>query len=316
MIYNMAGSNKQQTPAPEVVQFQRAYRRHFLRNVLAIGVVFGALWAVPGSSPIAAADDAQAVLQAEHALAEALGNADQTAVGALLDENFEWTDVDGKTRTKAEALQNLTALAKDHEGETEVMTYSYGQVGRVAGTRHNAHFVRLWVKRPAGWRAFIYMEAPAPASPPHPTPPRAADINCENPCKSVPYEPTTAAQQAAIDTWLRLKIDEWQAIPRDWKTLVGESMVVISPSMFLDKAGRLALLVKQREAYGLGSPSAPVVSMRLFEFGNAVVMIALHGPNAAGKPSYAVRIFTNEDGNWKIVLSAQTDIKQPTSASK
>jgi hypothetical protein len=225
--------------------------------------------------------------------------------------------VDGKTRTKAETLHSLTALATGDEGDTEVKAHDYGLVERIAEIHHKTHFVRiaLWVRRPAGWRAFIYLDTPIPAKEPHPTPPKEADKNCENPCKSLPYKPTTAVQQAVIDAWLKLKIDEWQAIPDDWKTHVSESMVVTSPSMFLDKAGRLALLTRQKEAYGTGSPSAPVVSMRLFEFGNAVIMIALHGPNAAGKPSYAVRIFVNEDGDWKIALSAQTDIKQPASAS-
>jgi hypothetical protein len=284
-----------------------------ITRALVIGILCAGTMAALASGPVAAADvkkyDEKAVIQADHSLAEALGKADKAAVGALLDEKFEWTDVDGKTRTKAEALQNLTALAKDNEGETGVMTYSYGQVGRVAGTHYNAHFVRLWVKRPAGWRAFIYLEAPAPASPPQPAQPKAADKECENPCKSLPYKPTTAAQKAAIETWLATKIGEWKALPDEWKTHVGESMVVFSPSMFLDKAGRLALLVKQKEAYGTGSPSPPVVSMRMYDFENAVIMTAHHGPNAAGKPAYAVRLFVNEDGNWKIVLSTQTDIK-------
>src|SRR5512135_2390694 len=159
-----------------------------MKRSIACALVMGILCAITiaalASRPVTAAGDEKAVIQADHSLAEALGKADKTAVGALLDENFEWTDVDGRTRTKAEALQNLTALAKNIEDETDVSTYSYSQVGRVAGTHYNTHFVRLWVKRPAGWRAFIYLVAPAPASPPHPSRPTEADKECENPCKS------------------------------------------------------------------------------------------------------------------------------------
>jgi hypothetical protein len=288
---------------------KRSVTRALIMGILCAATIAGLTSRPVGAAADVKKDEEKAVLQADQSLAEALGKADETAVGALLDDNFEWTDVDGKIRTKAEALQNLTALAKDNEGETGVMTYSYGQVGRVAGTHYNAHFVRLWVKRPAGWRTFIYLEAPAPASPPQPAPPKAADKECENPCKSLPYKPTTAAQKAAIDAWQKTKVAEWQAIPDEWKSQAGESMVVISPSMYLDKAGRLALLIKQKEAYGTGSPSAPVVSMRMYDFGNAVIMTSHHGPNAAGKPAYAVRLFANEEGRWKIVLSSQTDIQ-------
>ncbi|MBZ5699711.1 MAG: nuclear transport factor 2 family protein [Acidobacteriia bacterium] len=310
----MARSNKQQTPAPDMIRLSGNCIRRFVVHALAIIVVFGAAFAALTGRSLAAADDEQVVIQADHALTEALGKADKTAVGALLDANFEWTDAEGKTRTKAGALQDVTALAADTEGETNVRTHNYGQLGRVAGTHHNENFVRLWVKRPEGWRAFLMLEAPVPTKAPHPAPPKAADKDCDNPCKSLPYNPTTAAERAAVATWLKLKMDEWHAIPDDWKNYVDESMVIFSPSMSMNKAERLALLTKQKETYGTGSPSAPVVSMRMFVFGNAVVMTAHHGPNAAGEPSYAVRIFTNEDGNWKIVLSAQTDVKQPSSA--
>ena len=283
--------------------------RRFFADALAIAVVFGAGFGVLPGRCSAAAGDEQVVIQADHALTEALGKTDKTAVGALLDANFEWTDAEGKTRTKAETLGDLAALAADVAGETNVRTHNYGQLGRVAGTHHDENFVRLWVKRPEGWRAFIILEAPVPTKVPHPTPPTAADKDCDNPCKTLPYKPTTAAERAAVATWLKLKMDEWHAIPDDWKTYVSESMVIFSPTMSMNKAERLALLTKQKETYGAGSPSAPVVSMRMVEFGNAVVMMAHHAPNAAGKPSYAVRIFTNEDGDWKIVLSAQTDIR-------
>jgi hypothetical protein len=277
-----------------------------MKRLIARALVMGILWAITlaalASRPVAAAspknEQEKAVAQADHSLTEALGNADKTAVAALLDENFEWTDVNGKARTKADALENLTALSKDTGGETGVMTYSYEQVGRVAGTHNNTHFVRLWVKRPAGWRAFIYLETPAPASPQKPSKPRPGDDVCENPCKTMPYTPTTAAQQGAMDAWKGTKMAEWKALPDEWKNYVGESMVVISPSQYLDKAGRLALLVSQKDAYGTGSPSPAVV-----------IMTSHHAPNAAGIAAYAVRLFTNEEGNWKIVLSSQTDIK-------
>jgi hypothetical protein len=288
--------------------------KRLVRYALVMGIFCAVAIAVLSSTPARAADvkknDEKPVVQADQSLAEALAKADKAAVSALLDDDFEWTNVDGKTRTKAEALQNLTAFAKDTEGETGVMTYSYGRVGRVAGTSSNAHFVRLWVKRPAGWRAFTYLEAPVPPVPAHPSKPKPTDNVCENPCKTLPYTPTTAAQKAAIDAWQETKLAEWHAIPDEWQTHAAESMVVISPSQFFNKAGRLGLLIKQKEAYGTGSPSPAVVSMRMYDFGNVEITRVHHAPNAAGIPAYAVRLFTNEEGNWKIALSAQTNIKK------
>ena len=82
------------------------------------------------------------------------------------------------------------------------------------------------------------------------------------------------------------------------------------------KADRLALLKKQKEAYGDGSPSPAVESMKMYDIGNTVIMTALHAPGPTGKRAYAVRMFTDENGaGWKIVLSAQTDIQPPAAGN-
>ncbi len=290
--------------------------RRSVKNTVAIVVVV--LGAIAASTALRAAVEDENAAQADRALTAALAKADKTAAGKLLDADFEWTDASGRAHKKADVVEDPGALASDNQDDAKVDTHNYGRVERVVGVHHNAHFVRLWVKRPAGWRALIFLDTPIPAKgyANHPSPPRPQDKDCVNPCKMLPYKPTSPGEQAAVDTWLKLKIDEWHAIPDDWQMRVSDSMVVISPTMSFDKAGRLGLLIKQKEAYGDGSPSAPVVSMRMFDFGDAVIMTALHGPNAAGKPSYAVRIFVNEGGTWKIALSAQTDIAVPASTAR
>jgi len=283
----------------------------FITNLFAIGVMFGSVLAAQGARPVAAADDEQVAAQADHVLNEALGKADKTAVGRLLDANFEWTDAEGKTRTKAETLQALPALATDTQDEMEIQTHDFGQVERFVGRHQNTRFVHLWVKRADGWRAFVFLDTPIPAEgyKNRPTPPRPEDKECINPCKVLPYKPANAAQQGAEDAWLATKMDEWHAVADDWPKHVSETMVVVSPTMFLDKAGRLALLAKQKEVYGDGSHSPAVVSMHLYDFGNTVIMTALHAPGTNGKSSRALRMFVNEDGVWKIALSDQTDIQ-------
>lgn len=285
------------------------------------GMVFAILLtalAALTSFPVAAADDEQAALQSDRAFADALRNSDKAAVGKLLDANFEWTNADGKTRSKAEAIENLSALATDNQGDADMQTHLFGDVERIVGSHHNALFVRIWVKRPAGWRILIDIDTPIPAkgfSQGQPSPPLEAGKDCQNPCRMLPYKPANAAQQAAVDTWLKLKMDEWHAVPDDWTKYTSENLVIISMSQHMAKADRLALLKKQKEAYGDGSPSPAVESMKMYDIGNTVIMTALHAPGPTGKRAYAVRVFTDENGaGWKIVLSAQTDIQSSPAA--
>ncbi|MBZ5699900.1 MAG: nuclear transport factor 2 family protein [Acidobacteriia bacterium] len=289
--------------------------RPYITRALMMATVCGGMLATFASRPVAAADDEQMAAQADHALNEALGKADKTAVGRFLDANFEWTDAEGKTRTKAETLQALPVLATDTRDQVEIQTHNFGQVVRFVGRHQSTRFVHLWVKRADGWRAFVFLDTPIPAEgyKNRPIPPQAEDKECINPCKVLPFKPANAAQQGAVDSWLATKIDEWHAIADDWPKHASDTNVAISPTMFMNKAERLALLVKQKEAYGDGSHSPAVESMQMYDFGNAVIMTSLHAPGANGKRARAVRLFVNEDGVWKIALSAQTDIQHPAS---
>ena len=289
--------------------------KKFATSALVVGLFFAGTSAGLMRRAAAAADDEQMAVQADRTLNEALGKANKTAVDRLLDANFEWTDADGKTRTKAETLQALPTLATDTQDETEIQTHNYGQVERFVGRYQNTRFSHLWVKRADGWRAFVFLDTPIPAEGyrNRPSPPQPEDKECINPCKVLPFKPANAAQQGAMDAWLATKMDEWHAVADDWPKHVNEASLAISPTMFMNKAERLALLVKQKEAYGDGSHSPAVVSMHMYDFGNAVIMTALHAPGTNGKSSRALRMFVKEDGVWKIALSDQTDIEQPAS---
>ena len=72
-----------------------------------------------------------------------------------------------------------------------------------SGIHHNQRFAHLWVKNPAGWQAFVYLNIPIPAERPDymapPNPPTEADKLCENPCKTLPYKPENAVEEGAMD---------------------------------------------------------------------------------------------------------------------
>jgi hypothetical protein len=273
-----------------------------------LGIVFALLI----SSPCAvAADSNTAAMQADHSLRAALAKSDKAAAGALLDRQFAWTDTQGKTRSKAETLGSLSSFAKDNEGDADVKSYDYGQLGIVVGIHHEARLLRVWVKRPAGWRLFVDLDTPMPREMrPASAPPanRGPVGDCENPCRTVPYKPRTAADKAALAEWQKTKVDEWHPNAADWETHIADEFMIINNGSARNKPERVALAKKEQEE-GRGAPGAPILSMNMHDFGNAVVMISHHVPYQGGKPYYNVRVFVNRDGHWPLVWSQQTTIQ-------
>jgi hypothetical protein len=285
-------------------------------RALAAGLLFGAgVLALP-IMPLAAADDASAFRQADKSLADALAKGDAKAVGALLDERFQWVEANGKIHTKAQVLEDLAQFAADNEGALDVRTVDFlGQVERVLGIHHNQRFARLWVKNAAGWQAFVFLNIPIPAERPDymaPTgPPTEADKVCENPCKTLPFKPENAVEEGAMATWFRLKNDEWHPNPEDWAAHTDENHETLTPRSDVPRLQHIEDLAEQRKLYGEngGSGGSSVLSMRMFDFGNVVIMQAFQGRNPSAKPtSWNLRVFLNRGDGWKIALSAQTNI--------
>ena len=266
--------------------------------------------------PLAAADDAPTFRQADGSLTDALAKGDAKGVATLLDDRFQWVEATGKIHTKAQVLEDLAQFAADNEGALDVRTVEFlGQVERVLGIHHNQRFAHLWVKNPAGWQAFVFLNIPIPAERPDytapPNPPTEADKVCENPCKTLPYKPENAAEEGAMATWFRLKNDEWHPNPEDWAAHADDNHETLTPRADIPKLQHIEELAAQRKLYGEngGSGGSSVLSMKMFEFGNVVIMQAFQGRNPSAKPtSWNLRVFLNRGDGWKIALSAQTNI--------
>jgi hypothetical protein len=288
----------------------------FLTHALASAIIFSAMLLALSNAPLAAADDVSAFRQADHSLTEALASGDKKAVASLLDERFQWVESNGKIHTKAQILDDIAQFAADNEGAMDVRTVDFlGQVERVLGIHRNQRFVHLWVKNPAGWQAFVYLNIPIPAERPEimapPPPPNEADKVCENPCKTLPYKPENAAEEGAMAAWFRLKNDEWRPNPEDWAAHADVYHETFTPRTDIPKLQHVEELAEQRKLYGEngGSGGSSVLSMHMFDFGNVVIMEAFQGRNPAAKPtSWNLRIFLNRGEGWKIALSAQTNI--------
>ena len=283
----------------------------FLTRALIVGVVCGGLLATGAIGRVTAANDAeQAAMQADRSLLAALGKADKTATGKLLDGDFVWTDVDGKSLKKAEVLDGLSLFAADNQSDENVQTHFYGQVETVLGVHHNARFLRIWVKRPAGWRAFVELDTPistktAPAS----VEVAAGQGDCENPCRIVPYKPTTAMDKAILADWQKTKMEEWHPDAADWETHIADEFLIINNTTIRNKAERVVIAKKQQET-GVGTPGDPITAMEIHDFGdNAAVMISHHVPRRGGKPYYNVRVWAFRDARWQLAVSQQSTIQ-------
>jgi hypothetical protein len=285
--------------------------KSLMTRALLVGVVCGGVLAAWPIGRVAAADDAeQAALQADRSLLDALGKADKVAAGKLLDADFVWTDVDGKSLKKAEVLDGLPSFAADNQGDANVQTHFYGQVETVLGAHHNARFLRIWVKRPAGWREFVELDTPiAPKAAPASVEAAAGQGDCENPCRTVPYKPTTAMDKTILADWQKTKMEEWHPNAVDWPTHIAEEFLIINNTTIRTKPERVAIANKQQET-GVGAPGDPIIDMEIHDFGdNAAVMISHNAPYRGGKPYYNARVWTLRDGRWQLAISQQSIIQ-------
>jgi Domain of unknown function (DUF4440) len=309
-------ANKEKSIDPGIKIGEANTMKRFFTRALAASLLIGVMSFALPSRPLTAADDVPAFRQADHSLAEALANGDRKVVASLLDDRFQWVEANGRIHTKAQVLDDLAQFAADNDGALDVRTVEFlGQVERVLGVHHNQRFAHLWVKNPAGWQAFVYLNISIPAERPdymaQPNPPTEADKVCENPCKTLPYKPENAAQQGAMETWFRLKNDEWHPNSEDWAAHADDNHETLTPRTDIPKLQHVEELAEQRKLYGEngGSGGSAVLSMRMFDFGNVVIMQAFQGRNPAAKPtSWNLRVFLNRGDGWKIALSAQTNI--------
>jgi hypothetical protein len=268
----------------------------------------------PAAAPAPSAPT-QTALAADAAWMAALTSSDPAAAGTAIDAEFEWTNSHGRTSTRAEALQNLQGLAADLRGETGIQRFDYGHVHVVTSARDGGRMMRVWALRPEGWRALgvitttlVTGTTPFAAS-------GAATGDCDNPCRTMPYTPTSenARQIAAI--FQRLKMDEWHPDPADWAPYVLDDVLYVTETAQLSKAERVERLAALKKSGAPSTPGDPVVSMKILDFGDSAVMLARHTPYRGGDPYYSLRVWAFRDGRWQLANTQQTVIRSTPAAS-
>lgn len=266
---------------------------------LAISLLCAGLVALP-----AAAQD-PAVLAADAAFLQAAGKADKVALARLLDASFSWTDMAGKTRSGAQVAQAMPKLLIGDESKADIKRYSYGEVAVVRAASGQMHVLRVWVKRPAGWRALVYQEVKLLDAPPTATP--GAGNDCANPCKSLPFQPKTENDRAVASAYMALESSVMAHDAEKWASLIGDEFAALSSNSnkLLDKATRKSELARSSLA---GLAPTPLSSARMSDFGDAVVMESEHQPDR-GKPLHVTRVWVKRGAGWVETVSYQTSIQ-------
>jgi len=250
-----------------------------------------------------AADDS-AMRQADHDFVLAVTKSDQPALGKLLDKNFMWIDSNGKALAKTQVLQAVPMPGIADEAGAELKHYIYEDVGDVQANLGRVHTLRVWVKRPAGWRIIVYQEVTSLIASPSFAP--GAGKDCQNPCKSVGYEPKNDAEKQVVSAYQRLETAAMAHDSGHFSTLVGDEFAAASSNSnkVYDKRGRMDDFDHSKMA---GVAPTPLESARMFDFNGAVVMTSIHRPDR-GKPLRVTRLWVSRDGRWQETLSYQTSV--------
>jgi len=283
-----------------------------MKRSIVILLFGGVLFAGPAlvqvtSKAVAAADDP--VVQADRALVQALQKGDRAAADKLLDKDFSWIDSKGVMWAPDDAFQaGLKPLIPDASVAT-IIEHKYGKVVWIQENVGNKYVAHFWVQRPAGWRLLHTNEISIdPSLAVHEVRPNFA-VPCVNPCQQLPYQPLTPNEKAALDGWL-----DQESGAGHHDAHLGEDLRAVHSENGVQppKAERVAATAKamadpaarNRPPVGV----APVLWMRQWDFGDAVVSVMLQ-PTYGGKAYWSSRVFGNHNGFWMMEESYHTTIQ-------
>jgi hypothetical protein len=277
-----------------------------LSLALAIGALFVGTMAVAAIPSATAKEDEHGLLQADRA-AFGSGLSSIKLDDNMLDPNFTWTDSSGNTRNKSEILQAIRS-GKDLAIETGTkIARDYGQVGIVQDNSGKVYVLRIWTKRGAGWQLLIYQAvsigATASAEP--------GNGVCENPCNTVPFQPQNEDEREVIGAYQAVERAVTAHNSAAWAAHIADEFFAVTSNSDrpLNKAARMAGLDNQKVA---GIAPFPLVSARMFEFEDAMVMTSVQQPER-GLPLRVTRVWFKRNGTWLEAYSYQTTIQSAVS---
>lgn len=278
----------------------------FLRRSILSAAIYAFLAAGIAGSATMLADDDRAILQADHVFIQAFEKADKTSLDRLLNPEFTWIDSNGKSLTRAQVVENLPAPAN---ADVESQARIYGLSAVVRANRGKLQVLRVWIKRSSGWRAVLYQEVKQVEKSEAPAAAGARSEECENPCKSIPFQPETPSEKDAIASWQGVMRAMANNDSDAYAPLIADEFTATDThhDRPYTKADRLAQIHKQKLTGARSVPPA-LITARMFDFGDSVMMIARE-QRPDSKAYFNTRMWVKRDSRWQMLFSFNTRIE-------
>ena len=119
-----------------------------MKRVLLLALMFGAVSAaVLNAQTKSGATTEDAVMQADHALVNALEKGDTVTINKLLDPDFSWIDTDGIMWAREDALRAGLKPLVPVSPDVKYTEHKYGKVVWIQDNLDNKYAAHFWVQR-------------------------------------------------------------------------------------------------------------------------------------------------------------------------
>jgi hypothetical protein len=279
------------------------------KGILALLLFTGAstsagLSVLASSAPAPVVADRAPAITEDHAFLEALAKKDKATQTRLLHRDFSWIDFRGKRLSRSEFLESLPRPANADVVAEQRM---YGDSAVIRADRGKVHVLRIWVKGSAGWQLLLYQEVTQveksePAG-------GVASTECENPCKTIPFQPQTQSEKEAVASWQGVMSAMASNNADAYSPLIAEEFTATDTyhDRPYTKADRLAQIEKQQTG-GVRSAPPELLDAQMFDFGETVMMIA-HEQRKGAKAYFNTRMWTKRNARWQMLFSFNTRIE-------
>jgi hypothetical protein len=264
--------------------------------------------------PSLSSDDDASLLEADAAAFNAESGSIKLDRG-LIEPDLVWTNSSGESWNRSAIVLKLAKgvrfskeagsdfFDRADESQPIAKARAYGQVGIVQEQRRKICLLRIWVKPDTGWKLLVYQAVRIGLPPPA----ESDRGECENPCKTVPFEPRNEDERDVIRAYQAVERAVAASDSRAWGAHIADEFFAVTSNSDrpLDKATRMAGLDSRKVA---GIAPFPLASARMFQFGDAIVMISIQQPQH-GLPLHVTRVWFKRNGEWLEAYSYQTTIQ-------
>jgi hypothetical protein len=278
-----------------------------LSFTIAIGIAFATLRVASTTPSAYAADDDASLLQADRA-AFGPGNSWAALHDRLLDPQFTWTDATGETFNKSRFLKNVRSWNNFPVKDVETVAHVHGQVGIIQEHSDKTYALRVWIRGDSRWRLLVYQAVLIGVPPAN-----SEGGPCKNPCSKVPFHSRNADQRDVIHAYQAVERAVSAHNSAEWGAHIADEFFAVTSNSDrpVDKRTRMAGLDDQKVG---GIAPFPLVSVRMFAFGDVMIMTSRQQP-AHGLPLHVTRIWFKRHTAWLEAYSYQTTIQGNASAA-